>query len=111
VKVEIDRMLEVGIIETVEEYEWISLMVVQETKQGGISICVYFRKMNDAFLHDHFPTPLQMKSSRMWEARKHIYLQMDSHVTNGSKYLQRIGIRLFFLQNGDLANIQSCHLG
>jgi hypothetical protein len=57
VKEEIDIMLEVGIIESVEEYEWISPMVVQETKQGGIRICVDLRKLNDAFLHDPFPTP------------------------------------------------------
>jgi hypothetical protein len=57
VKEEIDILLEVGIIEPVEEYEWISPMVVQEKKQGGISICVDLRKLNDACLHDHFPTP------------------------------------------------------
>jgi hypothetical protein len=57
VKAEIDRMLEVGIIEPVEELEWISLMVVQEKKQGGIRICVDLRKLNDACLHDPFPTP------------------------------------------------------
>jgi hypothetical protein len=32
VKVEIDRMLEVGIIEPVEESEWIIPMVVQDKK-------------------------------------------------------------------------------
>jgi hypothetical protein len=32
-------------------------MVVQEKKQGGIKICVDLRKLNDAFLHDPFPTP------------------------------------------------------
>ena len=32
-------------------------MVVQEKKQGGIKICVDLRKLNDVFLHDHFPTP------------------------------------------------------
>jgi hypothetical protein len=57
VKEEIDRMLEDGIIELVEEYEWVSPMVVQEKKQGWIRICVYLRKLNDSFLHDHFPTP------------------------------------------------------
>jgi hypothetical protein len=57
VKVEIGRMLEVGIIEPVEESEWISPMVVQENKQGGIRICVDLRKMNDSCLHDPFPTP------------------------------------------------------
>jgi hypothetical protein len=40
VKAEIDRMLEAGIIEPVEESEWVSPMVVQEKKQGGIRICV-----------------------------------------------------------------------
>jgi hypothetical protein len=56
VKTKIERMLEDGIIEPVEESEWISPMVVHEKKQGGIRICVDTRKHNDAFLHDHFPT-------------------------------------------------------
>jgi hypothetical protein len=50
-------MLEVSIIEPVEESEWISPMVVQENKQGGIRICLYLRKLNGDFLHDPFPTP------------------------------------------------------
>jgi hypothetical protein len=50
-------MLEVGIIEIVEEFEWIGPMVVQENKKGGIQICVDLRKLNDACLHDPFPTP------------------------------------------------------
>jgi hypothetical protein len=57
VKSEIDKMLEASIIEPVEEFEWISPMVVQEKKQGGIWISVYLRKLNDACLHDPFPTP------------------------------------------------------
>ena len=33
-------------------------MVVQEKKtKGEIRICVDLRKLNDACLHDHFPTP------------------------------------------------------
>jgi hypothetical protein len=50
-------MLESGIIEPVEESEWISPMVVQEKKQGGIRFCMDPRKLNDACLHDLFPTP------------------------------------------------------
>jgi hypothetical protein len=57
VKAKINIMLEVGIIEPVEESEWIIPMVVQEKKKGGIRICVDLRKLNDAFLHDPFPTP------------------------------------------------------
>jgi hypothetical protein len=56
VKEEIDRMLEAGIIEPMEESEWIIPMVFQEKKQGGIRICVDLKKLNDAFLHDPFPT-------------------------------------------------------
>ena len=57
VKTEIDRMLEDGIIEPVKESKWISPMVFQEKKQGGIWICVDLRKLNDACLHDPFHTP------------------------------------------------------
>jgi hypothetical protein len=41
-------MLESAIIEPIEEFEWISPMVVQEKKQGGIRICVDLRKLNEA---------------------------------------------------------------
>jgi hypothetical protein len=32
-------------------------MVVQENKQGRIRICVNLTKLNDACVHDPFPTP------------------------------------------------------
>ena len=52
-------MLAAGIIEPVEESEWVSPMVVQEKKtKGDIRICVDLSKVNDASLHDPFPTPL-----------------------------------------------------
>jgi hypothetical protein len=58
VKDQIDKMIEAGIIEPVEESEWISLMVVQDKKQGrGIRICVDLRKLNNACLRNPFPTP------------------------------------------------------
>ena len=40
VKTELDRMLDAGIIELVEESEWISPMVVQDMKTGEVWICV-----------------------------------------------------------------------
>jgi hypothetical protein len=48
--------LEVGIIEPVEESEWIGPMVVQDKKSREIEIFVDIRKLNDACLHDPFPT-------------------------------------------------------
>jgi hypothetical protein len=49
--------LDARIIEPMEESKWISLMVVQDKKTRGIRICVDMRKLNDACLHDPFPTP------------------------------------------------------
>ena len=58
VRMELDKMLVAGIIEPIEESEWVSPMVVQEKKtKGEIRICVDLRKLNDACLHDPFPTP------------------------------------------------------
>ena len=51
-------MLVAGIIELVEESEWVSPMVMQENKtKGEIRICVNLCKLNDASFHDPFPTP------------------------------------------------------
>jgi len=51
-------ILNAGIIEPVEESEWINPMVIQEKNTAGeIRICVDLRKLNDACLHDPFPTP------------------------------------------------------
>jgi hypothetical protein len=61
VKIDLDRMLEEGIIEPVEESEWISPMVVQDKKIGEIRICVDLRKLNDVCLHDLFSTPFTDK--------------------------------------------------
>jgi hypothetical protein len=57
VKIELDRMMEAGIIEPIKESEWISPMVVQDKKTGEIRICMDLRKLNNACLHDPFPTP------------------------------------------------------
>ena len=50
-------MLDVGIIESIEESEWINPMVVQDKKTGEVRICVGLRKLNDACMHDPFSTP------------------------------------------------------
>ena len=50
-------MLDAGIIELMEEYKWISPMVVQDKKTGEVQNCVDLRKLNDACMHDLFPTP------------------------------------------------------
>jgi len=42
----------------VEEFDWVSPMVVHEKKQKSeIRICMDLRKLNDTCVHDPFPTP------------------------------------------------------
>ena len=54
----LDCMLEEGIIEPIEESEWIIPIVIQDKKiTGEVRICVDLRKLSDACLHDPFPTP------------------------------------------------------
>lgn len=50
-------MLWDGIIEPIEESEWIGLIMIQEMKTRGIIFCVNLRKLNDACVTDLFPTP------------------------------------------------------
>jgi hypothetical protein len=57
VEIELDRTLEVGIIEPVEESKWLIPMVVQDKKTRENRICVDLRNLNDSCLHDPFPTP------------------------------------------------------
>ena len=57
VKAELDKMLDVGIIELVKESKWIIPMVFQDKKFGVFCIFVKLQKLNDVFLHDPFPTP------------------------------------------------------
>ena len=54
-------MMYVGIIKLVEESEWISPMVVKDKKTREIRICFGLQKLNDACLHDLFPTPFANK--------------------------------------------------
>ena len=49
-------MLDTGIIKTFEESKWINLMVVQDKKMSEIRVYFDLRKLNDASIHDLFPT-------------------------------------------------------
>ena len=51
-------MLDAGIIEIVEEYKWIILIVVQDKQTvGEVRICVDLIKLYHACLHNPFLTP------------------------------------------------------
>jgi hypothetical protein len=79
-------MLDPRIIEPVEEYEWIIPMVVQDKIIRGIRICVDVRKLNDACLHDLFPTPF------MDEVHEHVGSQETYYFTDGFSGYHQIRI-------------------
>ena len=55
VKEEMEKMVFAGVLEPVEESEWVSHMVFQEKKKKGeIRICVNLHKFNDVCVHDPF---------------------------------------------------------
>jgi hypothetical protein len=56
-KQEPSRMLEMGLIFHVKQFDYIIPMVIQNKKIGGIRICTYFHALNQACVHDPFPTP------------------------------------------------------
>ena len=58
VKADIDKMLKAGLIFPVEEAEWVSPIVIQSKKEKSeIRVCVDYRSLNNACIHDPFPTP------------------------------------------------------
>ena len=85
----LDKMLAAGIIEPVEESDWVSPMVLQEKKQKGeIRICVDLRKLNDTCVHNPFPTPFTD------EVLENVGSQETYSFTNGFSGYHQIKISL-----------------
>lgn len=57
VKIEIEKMLESGVIFLIEEYDWINPMVISIKKDGCIRIYIDYRGLNLACVQEPFPTP------------------------------------------------------
>ena len=58
VKREINKMLEAGLIFVLEEVEWVNPIAIQRKKgTWDIRVCVDYRSLNYACVHDPFPTP------------------------------------------------------
>jgi hypothetical protein len=57
IKVEVEKLLNVGFIYPVTLTEWVSNPIPVNKKQGTICICMYFQDLNKACPKDNFPTP------------------------------------------------------
>jgi hypothetical protein len=57
IKVEVEKLLNVGFIYLVPLTEWVSNLVPIDKKQGTIRVCMDFHDLNKACPKDNFPTP------------------------------------------------------
>jgi hypothetical protein len=89
VKKEVEKMLAAGLIFPIEEAEWISPIVIQRKKDTeDIRVCVDYKSMNSACVHDPFPTPFSDEVLDQVAENNLIHLQMDSQDITKSE-LQR----------------------
>jgi hypothetical protein len=57
IKLEVEKLLNVGFIYPVALTDWVSNLVPIDKKQGMICVCVDYRDINNACPKDNFPTP------------------------------------------------------
>ena len=104
-------MLDAKIIKPVEESEWISPMVVQDKKTGEVQICVDLIRLNDACMHDPFPTPFTDEALEGVGGQEMYSFTYGFWVITKSESPRRIDIKQCSSLNGDISNIQLCLLG
>jgi hypothetical protein len=57
IKQDIDKLLTVGFIQSIEKATWLSPIVVLPKKNGKLRICIDFRKLNIATKKNPYPLP------------------------------------------------------
>jgi len=102
-KIEIEKILEAGKIEPVEELEGINPMVVEDKKTCEIRICVNLRNLNDVYVTDPFPTPFTnefLENVGGQEAYSFTYGFWGYHQIKIAKEDQHKTTFVFFYKNG-----------
>ena len=56
---EVRRLTQAGFIYPIEDFEWVSPVVMTPKKNGKWRICVDYKPLNAATKRDHFPLPFQ----------------------------------------------------
>jgi putative transposase len=54
-----NKLLATGFIQFIEEATWLSLIVIIPKKNGKLTICINFRKLNVATKKDPYPLPFK----------------------------------------------------
>ncbi len=56
-KQDIDKLLVIGFIQSIEEATWLSPVIVVPKKTGKLKICIDFKKLNATTMKDPYPLP------------------------------------------------------
>jgi hypothetical protein len=105
-------MLAAGMIFPVDEAEWISPIIIQRKKGiEDIRVCVDYRSLNIACVHDPFPTPFSDEVLDQVAGNEAILLQMGFLAITRLELLKRTRKRLHSLPSGDHFPIMLCLLG
>ncbi len=57
IKQDIDKLVTIGLIQSIKEATWLSPIMVVPKKNGKLEICVDFIKLNKASKKDPYPLP------------------------------------------------------
>jgi len=57
VKDELQKLLNVNIIYTILDSQWVSPLVIVPKKNGKWRVCIDYKELNNTTLKDHFPLP------------------------------------------------------
>ncbi len=72
IKQDIDKLLAVGFIQSIEEATWLSPIVIIPKKNGKLTIYIDFRKLNVATKKDPYPLPFTYEILNTIARMKHI---------------------------------------
>jgi len=57
IKAQVDRMLELEVIEPSQSEEWASLVVLIRKSEGSPLFCIDYRQLNERAVRDSYPLP------------------------------------------------------
>ena len=76
VSAELTKLLDLGIIESVNASPWISNLVIAKKKSGGLRVCVDLRAVNKAVVPDKYPLPTAEELTSQFYGSK-IFSKLD----------------------------------
>ena len=76
VTAELTKLLEIGIIESVNASPWISNLVIAKKKSGGLRVCEDLRAVNKAVVPDKYPLPTAEELTSQFYGSK-IFSKLD----------------------------------